>query len=91
MKVTPGSSVGVFGAAEGGTAAVGGETGGAESAINGGFEPRELEITGKPLVPRRILSLNPSSSTANSVSSERFMSSMICLICFRSKTWPWLS
>lgn len=89
MNVTPGSSTGdvlTIGAP------VGSDIGGLVSlGGNGGFDPREELTTGRPLVPRRILSLNPSSSTANSVSSERFMRSMICLICFRSKGVPWLS
>ncbi len=46
---------------------------------------RPLLTMGSPFEPRRIFSLKPSSSTANSVSSERFMRSMICLICLRSK------
>ena len=51
----------------------------------GGFELRPVLTIGRPFDPRLILSLKPSSSTANSVSSERFMSSIICLICLRSK------
>ncbi len=52
---------------------------------NGAAEPRPVDTIGTPFMPLLILSLKPSSSTANSVSSERFMSSMICLICLRSK------
>src|SRR5580698_718975 len=57
-----------------------------ESAgTNGALDPLPLETIGRPLEPRLIFSLKPSSSTANSVSSERFIRSMICLICLRSK------
>ena len=48
-------------------------------------------IMGIPPEPRLILILKPSSSNSNSLSSERFIKSMICLICFRSKQSPWLN
>ncbi len=61
--------------------------GGEDSRLgNGGLEPLLVDTTGNPpAVPLRIFNLNPSSSTANSVNSERFIRSMICLICFKSK------
>lgn len=50
-----------------------------------GAETGDDVTIGWPPTPRLILILKPSSSNSNSVRSERFIRSMTCLICFKSK------